>query len=323
MHELEEIRKAFLKELAKAEDSRSLEAVRIKYLGKKGLITGLTKKIKDLPLEERREFGRLVNQLKAFAEEEIKKRIEELRDIEGPAYDPTLPGKKGDVGNIHPLTRVFNEIIDIFVGFGFQVRRGPEIETDWYNFTALNIPEYHPAREMQDTFYLPDGRLMRTHTSPVQIRVMEKEKPPIRIIAPGRVFRRDNPDATHSPVFHQLEGLYVDKGVTFAQLKGTLALFLRKFYGPHVKIKFVPSYFPFTEPSTEVYIDTGSGWMEILGAGMVHQNVLRNVGIDPDEYSGFAFGLGIERIAMLKFGIKDIRMFYENDIRFLDQIRGL
>ncbi len=321
MRELENLKEEFLREISEAKDLRSLEEIRIKYLGKKGLITGLTKRIKDLPIEERRSFGRAVNELKEFAEGEIKRRREELQDIEGPSYDPTLPGRKGDVGNIHPLTRVFNDIIDIFVGFGFQVRRGPEIETDWYNFTALNIPEYHPAREMQDTFYLPDGRLMRTHTSPVQIRVMEKEKPPIRIIAPGRVFRRDNPDATHSPVFHQLEGLYVDKNVTFAQLKGTLTLFLKKFYGPHVKVKFVPSYFPFTEPSTEVYVDTGNGWMEILGAGMVHQNVLKNVGIDPDEYSGFAFGLGIERIAMLKYGIRDIRMFYEDDIRFLDQIR--
>ena len=207
MREIEELKNQFLREISEAKDLRTLEEVRIKYLGKKGLITGLTKRIKDLPIEEKKTFGRAVNELKRFAEGEIARRRQELLDTEGPIYDPTLPGKKGDVGNIHPLTRVFNDIIDIFVGFGFQVRRGPEIETEWYNFTALNIPEYHPAREMQDTFYLPDGRLMRTHTSPVQIRVMEREKPPIRIIAPGRVFRRDNPDATHSPVFHQLEGL--------------------------------------------------------------------------------------------------------------------
>ncbi len=320
MQELESIKQNFVQELSKARTLKEVEEIRIKYLGKKGIITQLTKKIKELPPEERRSFGKYVNELKEFALREVSSRKQLLLDEEGEYYDPTLPGRFNVSGKLHPITLVFNELVDIFVGLGFSVRTGPEIETDWYNFTALNIPEYHPAREMQDTFYLKDGRLLRTHTSPVQIRVMEKEKPPIRIIAPGRVYRRDNPDATHSPVFHQLEGLYVDRNVTFAQLKGTLEVFIRKLFGENVQVRFVPSYFPFTEPSMEVSVRIGDQWLEILGAGMVHENVLRNCGIDPNMYSGYAFGLGIERIAMIKYGIKDVRMLYENNILFLKQI---
>ena len=322
MHNLEEIKLKALEELERIKNLNDLNEFKIKYLGKKGIITEMIKNLKTLTLEERRIFGAKLNEIKDFLEERIEKKKEELIDLEGDFYDISLLGYKREFGNIHPITRVFNEIIDIFLSMGFSIEDGPEIEEDWYNFTALNIPKYHPARDMQDTFYLENNKLLRTHTSPIQIRTMEKNNPPIRIIAPGRVFRRDELDATHSPVFHQLEGLYVDKNVSLSDLKGTIEIFIHKLFSKDIEIKFRPSYFPFTEPSLEVLIYKDNKWLEILGAGMVHPKVLKNCNINPEIYSGFAFGLGIERITMIKYNINDIRLFYENDIKFLKQIKG-
>jgi len=322
MHNLEEIKLKALEELERIKNLNDLNEFKIKYLGKKGIITEMIKNLKTLTLEERRIFGAKLNEIKDFLEEKIEKKKEELIDLEGDFYDISLLGYKREFGNIHPITRVFNEIIDIFLSMGFSIEDGPEIEEDWYNFTALNIPKYHPARDMQDTFYLENNKLLRTHTSPIQIRTMEKNNPPIRIIAPGRVFRRDELDATHSPVFHQLEGLYVDKNVSLSDLKGTIEIFIHKLFSKDIEIKFRPSYFPFTEPSLEVLIYKDNKWLEILGAGMVHPKVLKNCNINPEIYSGFAFGLGIERITMIKYNINDIRLFYENDIKFLKQIKG-
>lgn len=322
MYNLEEFKLKALEELEKIKNLKDLSEFKTKYLGKKGIITEMIKNLKTLALEERKVFGAKLNEIKEFLEEKIERKKEELLDLEGDFYDISLLGYKREFGNIQPITRVFNEIVDIFLSMGFSIEDGPEIEEDWYNFTALNIPKYHPARDMQDTFYLENNKLLRTHTSPIQIRTMERKNPPIRIIAPGRVFRRDELDATHSPVFHQLEGLYVDKNVSLSDLKGTIQIFIHKLFSKDIEIKFRPSYFPFTEPSLEVLIYKDNKWLEILGAGMVHPNVLKNCNINPEIYSGFAFGLGIERIAMIKYNINDIRLFYENDIKFLKQIKG-
>ena len=334
---LEEIRESSKEVVKNIHDKASLEAFRVEYLGKKGKLTDVLRGMGKLTAEERPVIGQLANEVRSFIEEEISKISEQLekaeteRKMAEETIDVTLPGKSVKIGNKHPLTIVLDELKDIFIGMGFQIAEGPEIETDYYNFEALNIPKDHPARDTQDTFYISDNVLLRTQTSPCQIRTMEKQKPPIRVIAPGRVFRSDNLDATHSPLFHQIEGLVVDRGVTMADLKGTLEVFCKKLYGDDIQVRFRPHHFPFTEPSAELDISCpachgtgcrvckGEGWIEILGAGMVHPKVLSICGIDPEEYSGFAFGIGLERIVMRRFDIDDIRMFYENDLRFLKQ----
>lgn len=318
-----------------AQNAQDLESVRVRILGRKGELTAVLRTLKDLPEDERRSVGQAANALKEELESLIETKIEELGKVtKNSKTDLTLPGRKRFPGHLHPLTIVTNRIVEIFTSMGFEEIRGPEVETDWYNFEALNIPEGHPARgEMFGNFYLPGGLLLRSHTSPVQIRAMEKMKPPVRVIAPGRVYRRDAFDASHSPVFHQVEGLYVDEGVSFADLKGTLEAFSQEMFGEEIRVKFSPSYFPFTEPSAELSIScvicggegcsmcSHTGWLEILGSGVVHPQVLRNVGYDPEKVRGFAFGMGIERIAIIKYGIDDIRNFYNNDMRFLRQFR--
>jgi len=324
---------------AAAHSAAELEQVRVRFLGRQGALTQLLRSLGTLPPEERPVVGAAANEAKRQLEALLETRVDEARHTERVSerrrqrLDLTLPGRRPPLGTVHPLTRVHDEIVTIFAGLGFSVAEGPDIETDYYNFEALNIPADHPARDMQDTFYLPGGLLLRTHTSPVQIRTMLAQKPPVRIVVPGRVHRRDVPDASHSPVFHQVEGLAVDRHVTMADLKGTLELFAREMFGPKSRIRFRPSFFPFTEPSAEVdvvcFLCGGdgcrvckqSGWLEILGSGMVHPHVLKNVGYDPEEVTGWAFGMGIERIAMLKYGIDDIRLFFENDLRFLRQFR--
>jgi len=331
-----EILAAALLELGRAQTSPVLEEIRVRYLGKKGLLTQLLRSLSTLPASERREVGLLANEAKARIEATLRDRLaalqaeERRRVLLSDRPDLTLPGRRPPLGRLHPLTQVLDEIIEIFIGLGFAVAEGPEVESDFYNFEALNLPKDHPARDMQDTFYLSDEVLLRTHTSPVQIRTMQAERPPVRIIAPGKVYRRDA-DITHSPMFHQVEGLAVDRGISMGDLKGTLELFAREMFGPESRIRFRPSFFPFTEPSAEVDVlcflcqGTGcrvcklSGWLEILGSGMVHPEVLRGVGYDPEEVTGFAFGMGVERIAMLKYGIDDIRLFFESDLRFLTQ----
>ncbi len=294
-----------------------LEALRIRYLGRKGEVTTLLKSIGRLPQEARPAAGAEINRLKQWIQQEIQAARERLEREAQERIDLTLPGRPVEPGRLHPITRVFTEIIEIFKGLGFEVEEGPDVEWDYYNFEALNIPPHHPAREMQSTFFITDKMLLRTHTSPIQIRVMERKKPPLRFVAPGRVYRVDPFDPSHAPAFHQLEGLYVDRRVTFAELKGTLELFLREFFGPDTEIKFLPSYFPFTEPSAEVAIRWKGEWLEVLGCGMVNPNVFRAVGIDPEAWKGYAFGLGVERLAMVRYGIPDIRWFSENDLRFL------
>ena len=324
---------------AAAHSAAELEQVRVRFLGRQGALTQLLRSLGTLPPEERPVVGAAANEAKRQLEALLEARVDEARQTERVSerrrqrLDLTLPGRRPPLGTVHPLTRVHDEIVTIFAELGFSVAEGPDIETDYYNFEALNIPADHPARDMQDTFYLPGGLLLRTHTSPVQIRTMLAQKPPVRIVVPGRVHRRDVPDASHSPVFHQVEGLAVDRHVTMADLKGTLELFAREMFGPKSRIRFRPSFFPFTEPSAEVdvvcFLCGGdgcrvckqSGWLEILGSGMVHPQVLKNVGYDPEEVTGWAFGMGIERIAMLKYGIDDIRLFFENDLRFLRQFR--
>ena len=314
-----------------------LEQIRVKYLGKKGELTSVLRGMGSLTPEERPVIGQLANEVRACIEEMIAQKKEELDKIKlaeklkNEKLDVTMPGKCTEAGHVHPLTKVQRELEDIFIGMGFSIVEGPEVEYDYYNFQALNIPENHPARDTQDTFYITDNILLRSQTSPVQVRTMEKQQPPIRIISPGRVYRSDAVDATHSPLFHQLEGLVVDKGITMGDLKGMLEMFAKKFFGDDTKIRFRPHHFPFTEPSAEVDISCfvcggkgcrlckGEGWIEILGAGMVHPNVLRNCNIDPEVYSGFAFGVGIERIVMRKYNIDDMRLLYENDMRFLSQ----
>ena len=324
------------KEVAALQSSRELADLKVKYLGKTGEVTALLKGMKDIPSEKRAEFGKTVNVLKeqvaALFEEKATalKKEEMLKSFEKDAVDITLDGKKVSFGNLHPLNIVRNKVIDAFIGMGFEVFEGPELELDYYCFQALNIPKDHPARDMQDTFYISDNVVLRTHTSPGQVRVMEKKKPPIKILSPGRVYRADD-DASHSPMFHQIEGLVVDKGITLCDLKGILNEFVQIMFDKDTKTRLRPSYFPFTEPSVEVDVTCsechgkgcklckGTGWIEILGAGIVNKKVLENCGIDSDEYSGLAFGLGIERTTMIKYGVPDIRTLFENDVRFLKQ----
>ena len=335
--QLEKIREEALKQIAASDALEKLNDIRVAYLGKKGELTSLLKSMKDVAPEERPKVGQMVNE----AREQIEGRLEEARaalarhareeQLKREVIDVTLPAKKNSVGHSHPNTIALEEVERIFVGMGYEVVEGPEVEYDLYNFEKLNIPKGHPARDEQDTFYINENIVLRSQTSPVQVRTMEKGKLPIRVIAPGRVFRSDEVDATHSPSFHQIEGLVIDKNITFADLKGTLAEFARELFGPETKVKFRPHHFPFTEPSAEVDVTCfkcggsgcrfckGSGWIEILGCGMVHPHVLEMCGIDPNEYSGFAFGVGLERIALLKYEIDDMRLLYENDIRFLKQ----
>lgn len=334
---LEQIKADALNALKNASDIDALEEARIKFLGKKGELTAVLKGMGKLSAQERPVIGALANEIRASIENhidtkksEIAAKLEEIK-LKAEVIDVTMPGKSQKTGGLHPLTKVMENIKNTFIGMGFEIADGPEVETDYYNFEALNIPENHPARDTQDTFYISDNILLRTQTSGMQVRVMENKKPPIRIIAPGKVYRSDALDATHSPVFHQIEGLVVDKGVTMADLKGTLETFLKELYGENTKVRFRPHHFPFTEPSAEVDISCfscggkgcnickGEGWIEILGCGMVHPKVLANCGIDPEVYSGFAFGIGLERIAMGKYGINDIRLFFEDDLRFLSQ----
>ena len=332
---LEQIKESALAQINA--DDANLEQIKIKYLGKKGELTAVLRGMGALSPEERPLVGQLANEIRAQIEEAIAQKAtlaqaaaleKQLKDEK---LDVTMPATPIASGHIHPLTQVQRHLEDIFIGMGFSIVEGPEVELDYYNFQALNIPENHPARDTQDTFYISDNILLRSQTSPVQVRTMEHMKPPIRIISPGRVYRSDALDSTHSPLFHQLEGLVVDKGITMGDLKGTLEIFAKKMFGESTRIRFRPHHFPFTEPSAEVDVSCyvcggkgcrlckGEGWIEILGAGMVHPFVLSNCGIDPEEYSGFAFGLGIERIAMKAYSVDDIRLFYENDQRFLEQ----
>ena len=321
-----------LEDLKKINDISGLEEFRIKYLGKKGLLSTFMKNIGKLPPEQRPEIGKIANEIRekiTTEYEELKKRLQQKEKRER-FIDVTLPGRRHERGHIHPITTVINEVCEIFSKMGFRIVTGPEIELDYYNFEALNIPKDHPARDMQDTFYITENLLLRTHTSPIQVRVMEVQKPPVAIICPGKVYRRDS-DVSHTPMFHQVEGLLVDKSVTFGDLKGVLTLFVHKMFGKDTKVRFRPSFFPFTEPSAEVDIQCVickgkgcrtcgfTGWLEILGSGMVDPEVYKFVGYDQEKYTGFAFGMGIERIAMLKYGIEDIQLFYKNEMRFLGQ----
>ncbi len=316
-----EVLRSFLEEAKGIQSPEDVQALRVKFLGKKGAVKQLMSRIKQIPPDQRKAYGQEINKIKRAIEQELENALDSLSH-KSISVDLTRPGRPVHIGNIHPITRVFNEIIEVFVGMGFSVETGPEVEWDELNFEALNIPKHHPARDIQDTMYITEDMVLRTHTSPVQIRAMRKRKnPPIRILAPGKVYRSDAFDATHSPCFHQLEGLYIDENVSFAGLKSDLLVFAKAVFGSDTEIRFVPSYFPFTEPSAEVAVKWKGQWLELLGCGMVHPDVLRNGGIDPDKYSGYAFGFGIERIAMVKFGIDDIRHFYENDVAFLDQIR--
>ena len=304
-----------------------IEAFRMKYISKKSVINDLFEDFKKLSIEEKKEFGKTLNELKNLAKEKLLSLSKESskNDSTDNNIDYSLPAEDDTIGSLHPLRIVRNNIIKIFRDIGFSIEDGPEIEEDWYNFTALNFPENHPAREMQDTFFIskdPDV-VLRTHTSNVQIRLMEKQKPPMRVIIPGRVYRNETVSAKSHCFFHQVEGLYIDKNVSFKDLKDTLYYFAKEMFGSDTKVRFRPSYFPFTEPSAEMDISWKNGWLEILGSGLVDPNVLKNCGIDPKEYSGFAFGMGIERIAMLKYGIDDLRLFSENDKRFLKQFRGV
>ena len=336
---LEALRRQALEELEKLTLPKELEDFRVRVMGKKGPLTELLRGMGSLPAEERPKMGQLVNELRATLEAALKEResavqaaLKEKR-LREERLDITLPGKKAEAGGLHPLNIVLADLIDIFQSMGFDIVDGPEVETDHYCFEALNLPQDHPARDMQDTFYITDNIVLRTQTSAAQVRIMEQRKPPIRIICPGRVYRADEVDATHSPVFHQVEGLVVDKGVTMCDLKGVLEQFAHEIYGPETKVRFRPSFFPFTEPSAEVDVTCsacggkgcrvckGEGWIEILGAGMVHPNVLRGCGIDPEIYSGFAFGIGLDRLTTTRYKISDIRLLFENDRRFLGQFQ--
>jgi phenylalanyl-tRNA synthetase alpha chain len=334
--QLEQMREEALSCIAQASGETALQEIRVRFLGRKGELTGLMKGLGALSAEERPVVGQLVNTIKDEIESRLEKALTAAREeqinqrLQSERIDVTLPGRRLTCGTKHPITLVIEEVCDIFAGLGFSVAEGPEIEHDWYNFEALNFPPEHPARDMQDTFFVENNLLLRTHTSPVQIRTMLKQKPPVRIIAPGTVYRCDS-DATHSPMFHQIEGLMVDKGVTFGDLKGMLTIFTNQLFGQKTGVRLRPSFFPFTEPSAEVDIACvicggkgcrvckQSGWLEILGAGMVDPEVYRHVNYDAEEISGFAFGMGIERIAMLKYGINDMRLLFENDVRFLRQ----
>ena len=332
---IEQLRADCLKQIKSASSENELSSVKVKYLGKSGLISELMKGMRDVPAEERPAVGKIINDVKSEIEGALQKKGRDLHDSE---LERKLTSEKIDIsiskgtnlGKIHPLNIIRNRLVDFFVGMGFDVMDGPEVETDYYNFEALNVPKDHPARDMQDTFFLSGNILLRSQTSASQVRYMEKIKPPLKMISPGRVFRNDD-DATHSPVFHQLEGLVVDKGITLGDLKGVLDLFAKHFFGPTTSVRFRSSYFPFTEPSVEVDVSCamcqgkgcnickGTGWIEIIGAGIVNRKVLKGCGIDPDVYTGFAFGFGIDRIANIIYGIPHIKMLYENDVRFLKQ----
>jgi phenylalanyl-tRNA synthetase alpha chain len=336
---VQEIRDRALADIAGARSTSKLEEIRVRVLGRSGALTGLLRALGALPDADRPRVGREANRAKQELEEALAARLAVLKANErqrartAERLDLTLPGRAVEPGTLHPITRVQDEIIEILEALGFSVAEGPEIERDYYNFAALNFPDDHPARDMQDTFHVSADALLRTHTSPVQIRIMKAQPPPVRVICPGKVYRRDS-DITHSPMFHQVEGLAVDTDITMGDLKGTLDLFAREMFGPRSRIRFRPSFFPFTEPSAEVdvlcFLCGGGGcrvckqegWLEILGSGMVHPNVLRNVGYDPEAVTGWAFGMGVERVAMLKYGIDDIRLFFENDLRFLGQWAG-
>lgn len=331
--EIDELREKVLAAIGETKAVRALYDLKMRFQSD---LKGISGGMKDLPKEERPAFGKILNQFKTDVETIFEERAAVLKEeemqkkYEAEKVDITLPGKMRKAGALHPITLVKNQLIDIFAGMGFKVFEGPEIETDYYNFTALNTPKDHPARDMQDTFYLSENLLLRTQTSAGQIRVMEKEKPPIKILSPGRVFRSDD-DATHSPMFHQMEGLVVDEGITLCDLQGMLSEFAKKMFTSATKVRLRPSYFPFTEPSVEVDLSCsecggkgcrlckGTGWIEVLGAGVVNRHVLENCGVDPDKYTGFAFGMGIERIAMLKYGVNNIRALFENDVRLLEQ----
>ena len=334
---LERIRIQFIKELEGVLSQKHLEELRIRYLGKKGELTQVLRGMGGLSSEERPVIGQLANEIRDYINEKIEDTAYRLKrkDLEvrlkDEFIDVTMPSKRKALGNKHPLTKVLDEINQIFIGMGFTIVEGPEIEKAYYNFDALNHSKYHPARDIQDTFYINEEILLRTQTSPMQVRVMEQQKPPIRVLVPGKVYRRDEIDATHSPMFHQIEGLVVDKGITMANLKGTLDVFAKRLYGENTKTRFRPHHFPFTEPSAEMgctcsacngrgcRVCKDEGWIEILGSGMVHPNVLRICGIDPEIYTGFAFGMGLDRIALLKYDVDDLRLFFENDKRFLAQ----
>ncbi len=324
MNNTEKLKVQAISEIDSASDLSQLDLIRVDYLGKKGQLTQLLKQLGKLPADERPQAGQIINVAKVAVQNAIDARKstlenERLKDIiEKGRLDASLPGRGNHRGGLHPITLTLQRIESLFQQIGFDVVEGPEVEDDYHNFEALNIPEHHPARAMHDTFYFPDGRLLRTHTSSVQIRIMQNDEPPFRFIAPGRVYRCDS-DMTHTPMFHQVEGLIVDESVTFADLKGMLVDFLEIFFGKELQIRFRPSYFPFTEPSAEVDIMGERGWLEVLGCGMVHPNVLKNVGVDPEKYTGLAFGMGVERLAMLYYGVDDLRMFFDNDIRFLKQ----
>jgi phenylalanyl-tRNA synthetase alpha chain len=336
LKELEELQRQAESDLSISKTEEEFLVVKTKYLGRKGSLTKLLRNLGNIKPEDRPLIGNRCNEIKNTLADKIEKALKAITNLKKDEsllhdrIDVTLPGRKVRYGKVHPITQVCQEICDILTGFGFTVVEGPEIELDYYNFEALNIPKNHPARDMQDTFYIEDNIVLRTHTSPVQIRVMEKQRPPVRILSPGRVYRPDS-DISHTPMFHQIEGLLVDKGITFGDLKGVLTSFLKQMFGEGTALRFRPSFFPFTEPSAEVDIKcvmckgegcrvcSQSGWLEILGSGMVDPEVFKNVNYDPEEVSGFAFGLGLERIAMLKYGISDIRLFFENNWRFLEQ----
>ena len=337
---LKKLEAEVLDALKGAKNIDSVETLKTKYLGRKGPVSALLKDLGKLPGDMRREAGQAINQVKVKLEEKLDAVLMELKaanraeSLKSDVIDVTLPGRKSSLGALHPVTSTLDDIESIFLKMGFEIAEGPEVESDYYNFESLNIPKDHPAREMQDTFYISDDVVLRTHTSPVQIRIMENSKPPLKIIAPGTVYRRDS-DITHTPMFHQIEGFMVDENITFADLKGTLTHFLTHLFGAKTQVRFRPSFFPFTEPSAEVDIECvickgsgsecrvckGTGWLEILGCGMIHPAVFKGVNCDSEKYTGFAFGMGIERITMLRYGIGDLRMFFENDIRFLSQFK--
>lgn len=334
---IKKIKEEIIFKLNSVSNLKGIEKIKVEYLGRKGLVTLLLRRLGELSIQERPKIGQLLNQTKREIEEllEIKtieiEKLEKNKKLKEESIDVTLPGKKSDRGSIHPINLVLKKTEEIFLNIGFKIEEGPEVELDYYNFEALNIPKDHPARDAQDSFYLNREILLRTHTSPVEIRVMEKQPPPVRIIATGKCYRRDAADSTHSPMFHQIEGLAVDRDITFGDLKGVLTVFVHRMFGEDRKVRFRPGYFPFTEPSAEVDVSCllchgkgcracgYSGWLEIMGAGMTDPAVFNMVGYDPEKYSGFAFGMGVERIAMLKYGINDIRLFFENDLRFLKQ----
>jgi phenylalanyl-tRNA synthetase alpha chain len=342
---LEALQGEVLDRIQRSDSEKELEHIRVETLGRSGTVTLLLRGMRDVPAEERPRRGEELNQLRRAIEERLAERLQAVQQkaqalaLVDERVDVTLPGTRWVRGSLHPLTQVVDEIIDIFWGMGFEIARGPDIEDDYHNFEALNIPKDHPARDMQDTFFVSHGRLLRTHTSPVQIRTMESRKPPLQVIVPGAVYRHDD-DATHSPMFHQVEGFMVDHAIAFSDLKGVLTHFLRQIFGRELGVRFRPSFFPFTEPSAEIDIQCvicggggsirsgqscrvckATGWLEILGAGMIDPAVFKFVGYDPEQVSGFAFGMGVERIAMLKYGIDDIRLFFQNDLRFLNQFR--